>query len=646
MDWWVPRGARRARRYVSVIIVGLLALAQLAGAASGVGAADPVTAQTAIARAETKLGPTAAQKQIAIAVSLAPLVTQQGMDDFLAQLADPRSPSYQHYLTPKEFTARFLDPAGRAAVADSLKSKGLTVRDTGVGSVINATGTVGQVERAFGVTLNDYTDASGRTFYANDRTPALPTAVAPRIKAVLGLDNAPAWHSHVAKPTNPTPHAVQPHNPAGCPGAVNAVSSIGFTPNQFATAFDFDSLYNAGFRGEGQTLALFELSDWLSGDSDTYKACFGSTTPVNRIAVDGGTAVDTNGQVEVNLDIDVMLGMLPKLAALNVYVSPNSGQGVVDQYQRMATDDSASVISTSWGICENFAGPTSGPGSVVAAENTIFFQMATQGQQIFAASGDDGSEDCFRSGLTLLNTDDPASQPYMVGVGGTTANINFQTNAYVGETVWNDGFGGGGGGGLSHNWVRPSWQTGPGVVNGFSNGTREVPDIAAPADPSTGYVVFSGGLGALGASDWNVIGGTSGAAPFTASGFALTNQALVARLGHRLGFTSPYLYKILTNNPGVLHDVTVGNNCVQATGPCATAGNVYPATAGYDLATGVGTPKVGAIANYLPSLFPNVSPAPRGPTSGGTAPSPPLPPPRSGGTATVTGTPAPRPPSR
>lgn len=643
MEHYCLSAIRRYYRGLSFVIVAVLAFAPIAGVFVTVGAATPVTAQAAIARNATNVGPTDARTGITLAVALAPLVNQRGMEDFLAGLSDPQSPSYRKYLTPKEFAMKFFDPAGRAQVTDFLKRNGLTVKDTGLGSIINATGTAAQVARTFSVAFNDYRNANGKTFYANDKTPALPTALAPRITAVLGLDNAPKAHSHIAKPTPGAPgrQAVGQNTASACPGASNVITnSGGYTPNQFGTAFDFDTLYNAGFHGEGQTLALFELSDYLDSDVAAYKACFGlNTTVVQRVNVDGGPT-DFYGQDEVNLDVDIMLGMLPRATKINIYVAPNTFSNLVDEYQQIAIDNTASVISTSWGFCEFDA-----PNGTLNSENTIFFQMMSQGQQIFAASGDNGSEDCSaQGGPTLLNTDDPASQPFMVGVGGTTVNINPQTNAYMGETVWNhSGFGGGGG--LSTNWGRPNWQTGPGTTNVSTNGMREVPDIAAPADPNTGYVIYTGG-------SWALFGGTSGAAPLTAAGFALINQALLARTGHPLGFTNPSLYHILTAAPNAYHDVTVGNNCAQ--GPdCTTAGKVYPATAGYDLATGVGTPKIGAIANYLapppapapaPRPLPASRPGPAPNSAGSATPSPA--PSRSGGTASGTGVPAPIPTAR
>jgi len=189
---------RRVHYRLSFVIVAVLALGPIMSVPVTVGAAAPVTAQAAIARNETIVGRTDAQTRITLAVALAPLVNQRGMEDFLAGLSDPQSPSYQKYLTPKEFALKFFDPAGRAQVTDFLKRNGLAVKDTGLGSIINATGTAAQVAQAFSVTLNDYRDANGKTFHANDKTPALPTTLAPRITAVLGLDTAPKAHSHIA----------------------------------------------------------------------------------------------------------------------------------------------------------------------------------------------------------------------------------------------------------------------------------------------------------------------------------------------------------------------------------------------------------------------------------------------------------------
>src|SRR5947209_16798451 len=107
---------------------------------------------------------------------------------------------------------------------------------------------------------------------------------------------------------------------------------------------------------------------------------------------------------------------------------------------------------------------------------------------MFASAGDNGSEGC---GTNALAVDDPASQPFVTGVGGTSLHLD-SFNTYLSEGVWNrfSQSGGAGGGGVSIAWSKPAYQTGPGTANSFSNGHRQVPDVSANADPYTGYTVY------------------------------------------------------------------------------------------------------------------------------------------------------------
>ena len=118
---------------------------------------------------------------------------------------------------------------------------------------------------------------------------------------------------------------------------------------------------------------------------------------------------------------------------------------------------------------------------------------------------------------TTLVVDDPASQPYVVGVGGTSLTVNAATGAYASEAVWNDGLGNGaGGGGVSTVWPIPSWQTNVSTV--YSKTHRNVPDVSLNADPDTGYSIYYNG-------QWTIYGGTSCAAPLWAAFTARVNQA-------------------------------------------------------------------------------------------------------------------------
>ncbi len=185
----------------------------------------------------------------------------------------------------------------------------------------------------------------------------------------------------------------------------------------------------------------------------------------------------------------------------------------------------------------------------------------------------------------------------MTGVGGTTLHIN-PDNTYASEQVWNDRAigphgNGASGGGLSHIWYTPRWQQGPGVANGYSTGHREVPDVAMNADPQTGYDVYCSVGGCAGGRGWQVIGGTSAAAPVWAAMIALANEASIKANGYLMGFLNPSLYSINYGTPGTSY-ATAFHDIVPLTGAINNneyVGNngTYPDGTMYDMATGLGS---------------------------------------------------------
>ena len=268
-----------------------------------------------------------------------------------------------------------------------------------------------------------------------------------------------------------------------------------------------------------------------------------------------------------------------------------------------------------------------------------------QGQTFTAAAGDEGSEDCNAPGFsanTNLEVDDPASQPWVTSVGATELPPGV-LGPPPGEAVWNTGaFEGTTGGGISTVWTMPSWQLGPGVENGFTKaddsytgrspcpfssgaGTvscREVPDVTADGDPATGYATFC----SCGRGGWQLIGGTSMGAPLWASVAALADQSVSSPPG-RIGLLDPALYQAGCLGSRPFNDLTSGNNepngSPPADPPRAPGGPFYPATAGYDMASGLGSPIVSAL---VPDLVSPVSACPvvtsvsasSGPAAGGT----------------------------
>ena len=171
----------------------------------------------------------------------------------------------------------------------------------------------------------------------------------------------------------------------------------------------------------------------------------------------------------------------------------------------------------------------------------------------------------------------PASSPYVLAVGGTTLHVhkNAKGLRQVTEVVWNDGPGSGTGGGVSDETPAPSWQAGKVVVSinpGHFAG-RAIPDVAANADPATGYLTMSGGK-------LSIVGGTSASAPLWASLISRINAAM----GKRVGNFNALLYSAI-GPQGTLRDITSGNNDTDG-----LLDGEYPAGPGWDACSGWGTP--------------------------------------------------------
>ncbi len=548
--------------------------------------------------------------QLSVDVVLAPR-DPSALDSYAAAVSTPGSPDYRRYLTRGAFGARFGAAASTLSrVTHELQADGLRVGAPSADLLdLAVSGPAARLSAAFATPLVDYRLAGGRVAYANSRAPSLPADVARDVTSIVGLSDVVQLQPQVrtdrpvvpgslpgvpgapgvpgSTPSTPLSRHAQPSArtlqahvsaPAPCSAArTDGTSYDAWTADQLAATYGFTSAYGDGDLGAGETVAVYELEPYLPSDVSAFETCYGITTPVTDINVDGG--IDGNGTTgagagEAILDIEDVASLAPA-ASIAVYNGPNTGQGLIDTYRRIATDDTAKVVTTSWGLCET-ALVGSGEQS---AESSIFEEMAVQGQTIVAAAGDSGSEDCrdvtslTKTQRAALAVDDPASQPWVTGVGGTDLTA---VGTPPTETTWNDrveGYSGGGagGGGMSATWSRPAWQTGPGTGTGTA---REVPDLAASADPANGYVIYYKGA-------WTAIGGTSAAAPLTAALTSLVDDSCPTG---PVGFLAPKLAAMGTAG-GAMNDITTGNN--DFTG--ANAGR-YAATTGYDPATGWGSP--------------------------------------------------------
>jgi kumamolisin len=246
--------------------------------------------------------------------------------------------------------------------------------------------------------------------------------------------------------------------------------------------------------------------------------------------------------------------------------------GEVDVFSRLVADGKAGIATFSWGICDKGL-----PARFRAAVVQALELAVRRGITVFVASGDSGSYDCQRADFSdhSLSVDFPADLPQVVGVGGTLLSVATD-GTYFGEAGWEDTLSNaGGGGGVNLHDPAPSWQSGAG-------GHRGVPDVAAAASPSSGWLVRDGG-------DWSNVGGTSAASPFWAASMLLAEQYARSQGVTKRCFLAPILYKLASTTQPYqpFHDVVLGGN------------RYYDAKKGWDYATGLGSPDVWNLARDL-----------------------------------------------
>lgn len=493
-----------------------------------------------------------------------PLRNQAELERLIQDLHDPSSPRFGQFLTPSQFTETY-GPSKEDvnAVVEHLRNSGFKVVSTSSNRVlIRAKANVSTVQKALNIRMNRY-QGRNRPFFSAAGEPSLPQTVASRVVHIAGLQNA-----RVRKPLLRT---VSPRTSLE-PLVGGTGPRGGLSPQDITTAY---SLPGGSANGQGQTLALFQLDGFRASDIQAYTSYFNlRPVPLETILVDGFDGSAGEGAVEVCMDIELMNAIAPGASRILVYEGPNTDRGVLDVYSRIASENRASTVSSSWGLSEYDTGP-----SFARLESQFFMQMAAQGQSFYAASGDSGAYDAQSpSGTPVLSVDDPAGQPYVTGVGGTRLNLG-SGQSYGSEIVWNSN-GGSTGGGVSSLWTIPIWQVS--VATAASRQMRNVPDVALDADPNSGFAIFTDG-------QWHVIGGTSAAAPLWAGFTALVNQMRAQNGLQALGFANPTIYSMgnAASYGANFHDITVGNN------------NYYSAGIGYDNTTGWGSFQGSNLLNAL-----------------------------------------------
>jgi len=527
----------------------------------------------------TPKGRLAATNQLWLAIGL-PLRDAAGLDSFLAQLQDPASPNFRHYLTPEEFTARFgpTEP-DYEAVKNFARTNGLAVTATyGNRLVLDVTGPAAAVEKAFHITLRTYRHPSeARDFFAPDTEPTVAAALP--VADIQGLSDFSRPH--------PKFHRLDATQAAAAPKGGTSPDGVGaYFGDDFRNAYASDTTLT----GAGQMVGLLEFDGFYANDIAAYAAAAGGgrtniviqTVLTNGVSGTPGYSGIKDADVEVSLDIEMAMAIAPGLAKIVVFEGSKQNDVLNSM---LAFGSTVKNLSSSWGW-------NLGPSTTT---DNIFKSMQAAGQTYFNASGD---SDAFTTGASSVNGVDrtslenaPSSCPYITQVGGTTLAMSGGGSSYSSETVWNWGNGQGSSGGISSYYAIPSWQTNVSNLagRGGSASNRNIPDVALTADNV--YVAYGGN----GSSE--EVGGTSCAAPLWAGFTALVNQQAAANGETSVGFINPAIYTLAAgaNYASCFNDVTTGNNT------SSSSPSLFYATAGYDLCTGLGTPNGMNLINALAS---------------------------------------------
>src|SRR6202167_4978772 len=484
-----------------------------------------------------------------------PLRDQAGLESFLRAVYDPSSSSYRHFLTVEDFTARF-GPSQQDynALIHFATASGFTVLGGSRDSMdVQLKGSVSAIEAAFHVKMNVYQHPTeDRTFYAPDREPSVDLSI--QLWHISGLDNY----------SIPRP-ALQRRSPQG----VRSNATTGSCPGQSFCGSDMRAAYyeSTALTGSGQNVGLLEYLGFDIADVNTYykNANQTRTAAVVGISTDGSSLSCLASQgcddTEQTLDITQSAGMAPGVTTVYVFVG-NTDTALLGG---MSSDTPLPLnLSSSW---------TWSPADP-KTDDPYFQKMQAQGQSFFQAAGD---SDSWNKNNDLY----PSEDPNVICVGGTDLNTTGPGGDWASEVGWVDG-----GGGISPDKLAiPSWQQLPGVITSANKGStlyRNGPDVSANSN-FTFYVCADQTT-----CSENLYGGTSFAAPMWAGYLALANQQAASNGNPPPGFINPVIYPLDLGSDydTDFHDITSGNNG-------------FPATIGYDLDTGWGSPNGASLINAL-----------------------------------------------
>jgi kumamolisin len=446
-------------------------------------------------------------------------------------------------VSPAVYTAEFgPDPALVNKAVAALQQAGLRATWRPGSGLIAADGPAPAADSLLGIDIENYRLADGTAFYASLDQPRLPAPLAAVVTGVAGLDN----YRHART------YAVRPG---------------GLTPFDLIAFYNLKPLRDRGLDGTGETILLPEIDDLPNlTDLNKFATKFALPPfdPLVTIKRDPTWGTPSKPQGEAVLDLEIIHEVAPN-AKIVVYLSAASFAFGDRAFDQMVTDHLGSVISESLGACE-----VDVPKSHRDVYAGIQDRAVALGMSHFVAAGDNGAYTCGQD--TDPAGSFPSTLPTVTAVGGTSVFESLQ-GLYFKEVTWGAPLDQSGtGGGTSQFYALPDFQSS--VQQAAGHGYRQVPDVAANADPNTGFSIIFQGQAVM-------AGGTSASTPLWAATVALINQDLKSKKMREVGFANPALYWMGANQAKLparpFHDVTAGNNLA------------YDAAPGWDFTTGWGS---------------------------------------------------------
>ncbi|KAF7297673.1 Tripeptidyl-peptidase sed3 [Mycena kentingensis (nom. inval.)] len=508
-----------------------------------------------------------------------PAHTRTGLEDTLYAVSTPGSARYGQHLTLEQAKA-FMEPSAEAlsAVTAWLASHGLTAEVASpYGEWLHVEVPVSKANEMLNAKYETFTHVASGAQIIRTMEYSLPEEVHAHIEALhpgTGF-NLPLGAVRKSPVVNVSTRPAAPVNQTLVSDAVPASCASTVTPACLQAMYNIPTTL-ATQRTNSIAVSGFIEQFAQTADLRTFLTRFRTDLPSSTTfavrALDGGVNTQGRPGVEANLDIQYTVGVASGVPTTFVTVGENFQDGALEGFLDIINNLSGlatvpQVLTTSYG--EDETDQTSANFQKLC---NAYAAYGTRGGSILFASGDGGVAGGQSQSCTTFIPAFPSGCPFLTSVGAVSGIPPSETAASFSS------------GGFSRVFTQPSYQTAAvrtyltalGSTNSgrFTPTGRAFPDVSAQG---VDFDIVNGGV-------LEGVSGTSCSSPAFASVVGLINDRLIAAGKPPLGFLNPFMYA----NPSMFNDVTLGHN----TG-CGTNG--FPARAGWDPSTGLGTPNFTAM---------------------------------------------------